>query len=338
MFTTESVTAGHPDKVCDQISDAILDAALAADPHARTAVETLATPGRITLAGEVTTTTDLDTGSIVRDTLTRIGYDPDGYTVDNLIVGQSPDIALGVDTGGAGDQGLMFGYAVDAPGYLPAPVLLAHTLARAVHDNPFGLGPDGKTQVTVNDHGQVDTVLVSVQHPAEVDDVRPLVEQIVAPHIDPARIRLLVNPTGRFVVGGPGGDAGLTGRKIIVDTYGGTARHGGGAFSGKDPSKVDRSAAYAARQAALSLVANGYARRAEVQLAYAIGVREPVSVHVDTFGTGDPLAAQRALAAVDFTPDGITGRLRLREISYAPTAVYGHFTDPTYPWEQPIDL
>ena len=338
MFTTESVTAGHPDKVCDQISDAILDTALAADPTARTAVEVLATPGRITVAGEVTTTTDLDVPRIVGDTLARIGYNRDAFGVENLLVEQSPDIAQGVDTGGAGDQGLMFGYAVNAPGHLPAPVTLAHRLARAVHENRYGLGPDGKTQVTVDDHGNLHTILVSVQHSEDVDDVRDMVEQIITPHVDLDGVRLLVNPTGRFVVGGPDGDAGLTGRKIIVDTYGGTARHGGGAFSGKDPSKVDRSAAYAARQAAVSLVAGGYAERVEVQLAYAIGIAEPVSIAVDTFGTGDPVQARRALNGVDFTPRGITERLRLRDVRYQPTATYGHFTDPTYPWEQPIAL
>lgn len=338
MFTTESVTAGHPDKLCDQISDAILDAALTTDPNARTAVETLATPGRITLAGEVTTTATLDTDRIVRDTLTRIGYIPDQFTVDDLIIEQSPDIAQGVDTGGAGDQGHMFGYAVDAPGYLPAPVTLAHRLARAVHENQHDLGPDGKTQVTVDDHGNIETVLVSVQHPADVEDVRPLVEQIIAPHIDPKTVKLLVNPTGRFVLGGPDADAGLTGRKIIVDTYGGTARHGGGAFSGKDPSKVDRSAAYAARQAALSLIANGYATECEVQLAYAIGIPEPVSIHVDTHGTGNNNAAEKALTKIDFTPTGITQRLNLRTPIYTQTAAYGHFGRPEFPWEQPLNL
>ena len=339
MFTTESVTAGHPDKVCDQISDAILDAALAADPRSRTAVEVLATPGRITVAGEITTTTDLDVPRIVGDTLARIGYNRDAFGVENLLVEQSPDIAQGVDTGGAGDQGHMFGYAVDAPGYIPAPVTLAHRLARAIHANPFGLGPDGKTQVTF-DGDQLRTVLVSVQHPAALEqaEVREQVQRVIAPHVDLAGVTLLVNPTGLFVKGGPDADAGLTGRKIIVDTYGGTARHGGGAFSGKDPSKVDRSAAYAARQAAVSLVAGGYAGRAEVQLAYAIGVPEPVSVNVDTFGTGDEKAAARALADVDFTPAGIIDRLNLRRPIYAPTAAYGHFTDPTYPWEQPITL
>ena len=339
MFTTESVTAGHPDKVCDQISDAILDAALHRDPHARTAVEVMATPGRITVAGEVTTSAPLDVEHIARSTLARIGYPTSRFTVENLLVEQSPDIAQGVDTGGAGDQGHMFGYAVNEPGYLPTPVTLAHRLARAIHANPFGLGPDGKTQVTF-DGNQLRTVLVSIQHPETLDqaEVREQVTDIITPHVDLSDVTLLVNPTGRFVLGGPDADTGLTGRKIIVDTYGGTARHGGGAFSGKDPSKVDRSAAYAARQAAVSLVANGYADRAEVQLAYAIGVPEPVSINVDTFGTGDETSALRALADVDFTPNGITTRLHLRETRYEPTAAYGHFTDPTYPWERPLVL
>lgn len=339
MFTTESVTAGHPDKLCDAISDAILDAALTQDPNARTAVETLATPGRITLAGEVTTTATLDTARIVRDTLTHIGYNPDQYVVDDLIASQSPDIAQGVDTGGAGDQGHMFGYAVDAPGYLPAPVTLAHRLARAIHANPFGLGPDGKTQVTF-DGDQLRTVLVSVQHPSSLEqaEVREQVQQVIAPHVDLTGVTLLVNPTGRFVLGGPDADTGLTGRKIIVDTYGGTARHGGGAFSGKDPSKVDRSAAYAARQAALSLIANGYATECEVQLAYAIGIPEPVSIHVDTKGTGNNNAAEKALTKIDFTPTGITQRLNLRQPIYTQTAAYGHFGRPDFPWEQPLNL
>ena len=340
MFTTESVTAGHPDKVCDQISDAILDAALTDDPHARTGVEALATPGRITVAGEIRTTATLDVDTIVAETLERIGYRAHDYSVENLLVQQSPDIAQGVDTGGAGDQGLMYGFATNDPGYLPPPVTLVHQLARAVHTRLPHLGPDGKTQVTVDAHGNLHTVLVSVQHPHDwtLDEVHASVAELLDTYLDTDEVRILINPTGRFVKGGPDADAGLTGRKIIVDTYGGTARHGGGAFSGKDPSKVDRSAAYAARQAALSLVAAGYCTRAEVQLAYAIGVAEPVSIAVDTHGTGDDTAAGAALAGVDFTPAGIIDRLNLRRPIYTPTAAYGHFTDPDAPWEQPLAL
>ena len=339
-FSTESVTAGHPDKVCDQISDALLDAALAADPYARAGIEVLATPGRITVAGE-TTHPDLDAASVARATLLRIGYDPDAYSVDNLLVAQSPDIARGVDTGGAGDQGLVFGYATDEPGWLPAPVILAHKLARALHEEaPRALGPDGKCLVATGPSGDIETVVASIQHPEDWPQsaVVPVVETLVSHLVDPSAVRLLINPTGRFVRGGPDADSGLTGRKIIVDTYGGAARHGGGAFSGKDPSKVDRSAAYAARQAALSLVANGLATRAEVQIGYAIGVAEPVSVQVETFGTGDQARCEAALRQIDLTPRGIIERLDLRRPIYARTAAYGHFTDPNYPWEQPLSL
>ena len=340
MFTTESVTAGHPDKLCDLISDTILDAALHQDPHARTAIETLATPGRITIAGEITTTARLDLTHETRTALTTAGYNPDNFTIEDLTVEQSPDIARGVDTGGAGDQGLMFGYATNQPGYIPPAVTAAHHLARALHEHtPAWAGPDGKTQITLDDHGNTHTVLVSLQHTPDrtLDDLHHIITPLVEEHVGPTH-RLLINPTGAFTRGGPDADTGLTGRKIIVDTYGGYARHGGGAFSGKDPSKVDRSAAYAARQAALSLIANGYATECEVQLAYAIGIPEPVSIHVDTHGTGNNNAAEKALTKIDFTPTGITQRLNLRTPIYTQTAAYGHFGRPEFPWEQPLNL
>jgi S-adenosylmethionine synthetase len=353
LFTSESVTEGHPDKIADQISDAVLDAILADDPTGRVACETLVTTGVAVVAGEITTSTYVDIPAIVRGTLKGIGYTDAQYGIDGhtcavmtTIDRQSPDIAQGVDTGGAGDQGMMFGYATDEnDALMPTPILLAHRMAERLalvrKNGTVGwLRPDGKTQVSVvyeNDRPvKVDTVVVSTQHDPEAtaEEIREaMIEHVIAPSLsaelfDPAETTIHVNPTGRFVIGGPHGDAGLTGRKIIVDTYGGMGRHGGGAFSGKDPTKVDRSAAYAARWAAKHVVAAGLARRCEIQLAYAIGVAQPVSVRVDTFGTSTvgEEAIERALQEVfDFTPKGIITSLGLRTPIYRPTAAYGHF-------------
>jgi S-adenosylmethionine synthetase len=373
LFTSESVTEGHPDKIADQISDAVLDAILENDPAGRVACETLVTTGVAVVAGEITTETYVDIPAIVRGTLKSIGYTDSAYGIDastcavmTTIDRQSPDIAMGVDTGGAGDQGMMFGYATDETEELmPLPIFLAHRLAERlalVRKNgklPW-LRPDGKTQVSVEYEGdrpvRIDTVVVSTQHDPEVGNEeirRCVIDQVIAPVLpaelyDPSSCKLHINPTGRFVIGGPHGDAGLTGRKIIVDTYGGMGRHGGGAFSGKDPTKVDRSAAYAARWAAKHVVAAGLARRCEIQLAYAIGVREPVSVRVDAFGTGqvEEEAIEKALREVfDFTPKGIIDALQLRNPIYRPTAAYGHFGRPSvqggngqavtlFPWER----
>ena len=375
LFTSESVTEGHPDKLCDQISDAVLDAILAQDPNARVACETFATTGMITVMGEITTDSYVDINSIVRKTVTDIGYDApeksfNGNTcaVMTAIHEQSPDIAMGVNDAletrndgdkadiGAGDQGMMFGYACnETPERMPLPIALSHRLAirltqvRKDGTLPF-LYPDGKTQVTVEyENGKpvaVDTVVVSAQHSADVDmeELRKAIkEQVILPVI-PADLmtpdtRILINPTGRFVIGGPTGDTGLTGRKIIVDTYGGYAPHGGGCFSGKDPTKVDRSAAYAARHAAKNVVAAGLADRCQIQLAYAIGVAEPVSVLVDTFGTGvmdDDKLAELVMKVFDFRPSAIIKRLDLRRPIYKQTAAYGHFgrTDVDLPWEK----
>jgi len=362
VFTSESVTEGHPDKVADQISDAVLDAILAKDPAARVACETLVTTGMAVVAGEITTKTYVHIPDIVRETVREIGYTDASFGFDaqtcavlTAIDRQSPDIAMGVDREGAGDQGMMFGYASDeTPERMPLPVMLAHRLAErlaAVRKGLHGLPqlewlrPDGKSQVSVEYEGdrpvRIDTVVVSTQH-AEKAKGRKLgrntirqavIEQVIEPvlagiELDTRRPRILINPTGRFVIGGPHGDAGLTGRKIIVDTYGGMARHGGGAFSGKDPSKVDRSAAYAARWVARNIVDAGLARRCEVQVAYAIGVAEPVSVLVDTFGSGavpDPELERAVRDVFDLTPRGIIRALHLRAPIYRPTAAYGHF-------------
>ncbi len=380
LFTSESVTEGHPDKICDAISDAILDALLAKDPRSRVAVETMITTGQVHVAGEVTTEAYADIPAIVRDKILEIGYDSSAKGFDgnscgvNVAIGaQSPDIAQGVDTAyesrlenaldeidkqGAGDQGLMFGYACsDTPELLPLPIALAHRLSRrlaAVRKDgalPY-LRPDGKTQVTIEYAGErparLDTVVVSTQHAEGIDldtvlgaDVR---EQVVGPVVrdlgwDLADTRLLVNPTGRFVIGGPMGDAGLTGRKIIVDTYGGMARHGGGAFSGKDPSKVDRSATYAMRWVAKNVVAAGLAARIEVQVAYAIGKASPVGLFVETFGTEtvDPARIQSAITEVfDLRLAALIRDLDLLRPIYAQTASYGHFGRPELdlPWER----
>jgi len=353
LFTSESVTEGHPDKIADQISDGVLDAILAEDTGARVACETLVTTGLACVAGEITTTTYVSIPDIVRSTIAGIGYTDAAFGFDSktcavlsTIDRQSPDIAMGVDTGGAGDQGMMFGYATDeTPELMPMPIQLAHALTRALAerrkcgDLPW-LRPDGKAQVTVEyENGRpvrVPTVVVSTQHADAIstDEVRAaIIGNVIVPTLpremfDPRRAAIHVNPTGRFVVGGPQGDAGLTGRKIIVDTYGGAARHGGGAFSGKDPSKVDRCAAYAARWVAKNIVAAGLAHRCELQLAYAIGVREPVSVMVDTFGTAvvDETSIERAVRDVfDLTPRGIIDALGLRAPIYQRTASYGHF-------------
>jgi S-adenosylmethionine synthetase len=381
LFTSESVTEGHPDKIADQVSDSILDAMLAEDPRSRVAVETLITTGQVHIAGEVTTGGYVDIPAIVRKTILDIGYDSsrkgfDGEScgVSVSIGSQSPDIAQGVDTAyeartqgddedqiarqGAGDQGLMFGYATDeTPELMPLPIALAHRLARrlsAVRKDgsvPY-LRPDGKTQVTVvyedDQPVGVDTVVVSSQHAEDIS-----IEQLLTPDVEELVVepelaalglpttghRLLVNPTGKFVIGGPMGDAGLTGRKIIVDTYGGMARHGGGAFSGKDPSKVDRSAAYAMRWVAKNVVAAGLARRCEVQVAYAIGTAHPVGMFVETFGTGavpDEVLEKAIGSVFDLRPGAIVRDLDLLRPIYRVTAAYGHFgrTDGDFPWER----
>jgi S-adenosylmethionine synthetase len=353
LFTSESVTEGHPDKIADQISDAVLDAILEQDPHGRVACETLVTTGVAVVAGEITTSTYVDIPSIVRGTLKGIGYTDARYGIDGgtcavmtTIDQQSPDIAMGVDTGGAGDQGMMFGYASrENDELMPLPIVLAHRVTRRLADVrksgklPW-LRPDGKSQITIEYRDdrpvRVDTVVVSTQHDEEVtaEQIRAaIVEHVITPSMpeglfDAERCTIHVNPTGRFVIGGPHGDAGLTGRKIIVDTYGGMGRHGGGAFSGKDPTKVDRSGAYAARWAAKNVVAAGLAERCEIQLAYAIGVAEPVSIRIETFGTAgaDERGIEEALAKVfDFRPAAIIEALGLRAPIYKPTAAYGHF-------------
>ena len=352
LFTSESVTEGHPDKVADQISDAVLDAIIADDPGARVACETLVTTGLACIAGEITTTTYADLPRIVRDTIQKIGYDDAAFGFDyktcaviSTIGKQSRDIGQGVDTGGAGDQGMMFGYATDeTPELMPLPIQLAHRLTEALaayRRTSAGkwLRPDGKSQVSVvYEDGipvSVDTVVISTQHADNVSNkkiraaiIRDVIEPTVPKGMRDRKIKYHINPTGRFVVGGPQGDAGLTGRKIIVDTYGGMGRHGGGAFSGKDPSKVDRSASYAARWVAKNIVAAGLARRCEVQVAYAIGVAEPVSIMVDTFGTNTvpEMAIMKAVEKVfDLTPRGIIQALDLRKPIYSETAAYGHF-------------
>jgi S-adenosylmethionine synthetase len=352
LFTSESVTEGHPDKIADQISDAVLDAILERDPAARVACETLVTTGLAVVAGEITTDTYVDIPEIVRGTIHRIGYTDAAYGFDSktcavmsTIDKQSPDIAQGVDTGGAGDQGMMFGYATDeTPELMPLPIVLAHRITRRLaalrkEGRLPWLRPDGKAQVTVvYEDGrprEVETVVVSTQH-SEMIGQRELREAVIEEVVKPSvpeelrgtELKYHINPTGRFVIGGPQGDAGLTGRKIIVDTYGGMGRHGGGAFSGKDPSKVDRSAAYAARWVAKHVVAAGLARRCEVQLAYAIGVAEPVSVMVDTFGTGtvpDALIERAVREVFTLTPREITEALDLRKPIFGATAAYGHF-------------
>jgi S-adenosylmethionine synthetase len=371
LFTSESVTEGHPDKIADQISDSILDACLAEDPFSRVACETLTCTGLVVVAGEITTKAHLDVQTLVRNTVKEIGYDDalkgfDSNTcaVISTINTQSPDIAQGVDTGGAGDQGMMFGYATnETPELMPTPISLAHKLAFKLSEvrksgKMAYLRPDGKSQVTVeydSNHKpvRIDAVVISTQH-AEFSDkdknstltndqlradiMEHVIQAVLPAELLDADTKYHINPTGRFVIGGPMGDTGLTGRKIIVDTYGGMGRHGGGAFSGKDPTKVDRSAAYMARYIAKNIVASGLADRCEVQLAYAIGVAEPVSVRVDTFGTGkvgEPLLVELVRENFKLTPKGIIESLNLRRPVFKKTAAYGHFgrTGDTFTWE-----
>jgi S-adenosylmethionine synthetase len=363
LFTSESVTEGHPDKIADQISDSVLDTILAQDPTARVACETLVTTGLAIIAGEITTNCTFDFQKVVRDTITDVGYTKSeyGYDADTCAVlssihGQSPDIAMGVDPGGAGDQGLMFGYAcTETDELMPLPIMLAHKLVKGLscarRDGLLEyLRPDGKSQVSVEyDNGRpvrVDTVVVSTQHSDLVsnetlrnDITQKIVRSVIPGEMMDKNTRVLINPTGRFVVGGPHGDAGVTGRKIIVDTYGGAAPHGGGAFSGKDPTKVDRSACYMARYVAKNVVASGLADKCLVQLAYAIGVAEPVSVYIDTSGTGkidDDKLGELVRAHFKLTPKGIIETLNLRRPIYKKTAAFGHFgrTEPEFTWER----
>ena len=363
FFTSESVTEGHPDKIADQISDSILDAIIAQDPIARVACETMVTTGLAFVAGEISTTCYVHIPDIVRETIKNIGYTRAKYGFDyetcsviTSIDQQSSDIAMGVDTGGAGDQGLMFGYACnETPELMPMPIMLAHKISMRLSDVRKQdilayLRPDGKSQVTVEYRDgkpfRIDTVVVSSQHSPEVHmkDMREdIIEKVIRPVVpkellDEETVKYYINPTGRFVVGGPMGDTGLTGRKIIVDSYGGVGSHGGGAFSGKDPTKVDRSGAYISRYIAKNIVAAGIAEKVEVQLAYAIGVPEPVSILVDTYGSGkieEETIAKLIRKNFDLTPKGIIDHLRLRRPIFKKTAAYGHFgkNDPDFTWE-----
>ena len=364
IFTSESVTEGHPDKICDQISDAILDDILAQDPNARVACEVCATTGLVLVMGEITTDGYCDVQKIVRSTVDEIGYNRGkfGFDSENLAVlvslkEQSPDIALGVDIDGAGDQGMMFGYACnETDEFMPMPIMLAHKLAKRlaeIRKNGMHkeLRPDGKTQVSVeyDEKGKVlrvDTIVVSTQHDADItqDNLRKIIIEDVINPIIPKKLmdentKIYVNPTGRFVIGGPKGDSGLTGRKIIVDTYGGYAPHGGGAFSGKDPTKVDRSASYMARYVAKNMVAAEFADKLQIQLSYAIGMREPISICIDTFGTSkysESYLIDVVKNNFDLTPKGIIEKLNLRRPIYRQTATYGHFGrhDLDFPWEK----
>jgi S-adenosylmethionine synthetase len=362
IFTSESVTEGHPDKMADQISDAVLDAVLAEDPAGRVACEVLVTTGICVVSGEITTKTYVDVPKLARQVIADIGYtdadmgfDAKTCGVLNTIQSQSPDIAMGVDTGGAGDQGLMFGFACnETPELMPLPVMLAHKLVRQLSEVRRAgtlkfLRPDGKSQVSVEyidgKPARIDAVVVSTQHDDDVSTEtlraevkKHIIDPILPKDMIDANTKYHINPTGRFVIGGPHGDTGLTGRKIIVDTYGGMGRHGGGAFSGKDPTKVDRSACYMARYVAKNIVASGLADRCEVQLAYAIGVAEPVSVMVDTFGTGkieEERLVELVRANFSLTPKGMIDSLKLRRPIYRKTAAFGHFgrTEDTFTWE-----
>ncbi|MBI3586503.1 MAG: methionine adenosyltransferase [Ignavibacteriales bacterium] len=368
LFTSESVSEGHPDKICDQISDAVLDALLAQDKTSRVACESFVTTGLALVGGEITTKGYIEVQEIVRNVIRDIGYtkaeyrfDADSCSVISAIHSQSPDIARGVDTGGAGDQGMMFGYANnETPELMPMPIMYAHKLVRKLSEirkkhnrlMPY-LRPDAKSQVTVEYEGKkprrVDTVVVSTQHDPDVsqkkireDVIEHVIKKVIPKHLLDSKTRYFVNPTGRFEIGGPHGDTGLTGRKIIVDTYGGRAPHGGGAFSGKDPTKVDRSAAYAARHLAKNIVGAGLATECQIQVAYAIGVAEPVSINAQTFGTGvipDHEIARILMKEVDMTPRGIINRLDLRRPIYRKTAAYGHFgrNEKDFTWEK-LDL
>lgn len=369
FFTSESVSEGHPDKVCDAISDGILDAIYTKDPNARVACETFVTTGLVLVGGEISTDAYIEVPDVVRATVKKIGYtsaeykfDADSCSVLNAIHSQSPDIAMGVDTGGAGDQGIMFGYACDqTPELMPMPIMYAHKLVKKLADIRKGdngfmpyLRPDAKSQVTIEydddkNPVRVDTVVLSTQHDADAtqkrikeDVIENVINKVIPEELIDDKTKYHVNPTGRFEIGGPHGDSGLTGRKIIVDTYGGWAPHGGGAFSGKDPSKVDRSATYAARHIAKNVVAVGLAKECLVQLAYAIGVAEPVSVYVDTKGTGvipDFEISKMVTEGIDLTPKGIIERLKLRRPIYQKTAAYGHFgrEEDGFSWEK-LDL
>lgn len=364
-FTSESVTEGHPDKICDNISDTILDECLKQDRESRVAVETFVSNNNVTIAGQITTKANINIEKIVREKLKEIGYDNAKTDIDyrtckiNIdITKQSPDIALGVDVGGAGDQGIMFGYACDeTPNYMPYAIYMAHKLSkRLTYVRKQGiipyLRPDGKTQVTVEYEDEkpkrIETILISSQHleSANLDQLKKdIIENVIKKEVPENMMdentKIYVNPTGRFVIGGPLGDTGLTGRKIIVDTYGGYARHGGGCFSGKDASKVDRSAAYMLRFIAKNIVANGYAKKCEIQVSYAIGIKEPLSIYVNTFGTGtktDEEIVELIKQKFDLTPDGIINYLNLKEPIYEETTNYGHFGKENLPWEKIIKL
>jgi len=367
LFTSESVSEGHPDKICDQVSDAVLDAVLKEDPTSRVACECFASTGLIMVGGEITTETYIDLPDIVREVIRNIGYtkaeyrfDADSCAVLNVINRQSPDIAMGVNTGGAGDQGMMFGYAcTETEELMPAALMYSHALVKKLADirklqsslMPY-LRPDAKAQVTVAYSGsgeitRVDAIVVSTQHDPinsqsiiHNDVMEHIIKQVIPSHLIDSQTKFHINPTGNFEIGGPHGDTGLTGRKIIVDTYGGKAPHGGGAFSGKDPTKVDRSAAYAARHLAKNIVAAGLAKECTIQVSYAIGVANPVSLYVDTHGTSSVpgnVISEFIMNNVDMTPLGIINRLDLRRPIYQETAAYGHFGRTQFPWEQ-LDL